>query len=187
MSRMISVDELRALRERNHRTGPISVQVVDVRSASEYAAGHIPCAIHIPMNEICSRLPDLHSDQTLVLVCQRGQRAAATADVLQRRGLEATVLQGGTHAWQSSGAPLVVNARTSWSLERQVRLGAGVLVTLACLLAVAVHPGWLGLAAFVGLGLTFAGLTDICAMGALLARMPWNRPRPAVPFAHKRG
>jgi rhodanese-related sulfurtransferase len=116
MSRMIWVDELRALRGRNHDTGPLTVQVVDVRSASEYAAGHIPCAINIPMNEIGSRLPDLHLDQTLVLVCQRGQRASATASLLRGHGLEAAVLQGGTQAWQSSGAPLVVNARTSVTL-----------------------------------------------------------------------
>ena len=38
-----------------------------------------------------------------------------------------------------------------------------------------VHPGWYGLAAFVGAGLTFAGLSNTCAMALLLARMPWNR------------
>ena len=38
------------------------------------------------------------------------------------------------------------------------------------------NPGWYGLAAFVGAGLTFAGLTDICGMAFVLAKLPWNKP-----------
>ena len=36
------------------------------------------------------------------------------------------------------------------------------------------HPWWIGLSGFVGAGLIFAGITDTCGMGLLLARMPWN-------------
>ena len=61
------------------------------------------------------------------------------------------------------------------SLERQVRIAAGLLVLVAVTLGWLVHPAFLGLAAFVGAGLVFAGVTDTCGMGLLLARMPWNR------------
>ena len=61
------------------------------------------------------------------------------------------------------------------SLERQVRIAAGSLVVLGTALGAFVHPGFLALAAFVGAGLVFAGITDTCGMGLLLARMPWNR------------
>jgi hypothetical protein len=61
------------------------------------------------------------------------------------------------------------------SLERQVRIAAGSLVLIGSALAWWVHPAFIGLAAFVGAGLVFAGATDTCGMGLLLARMPWNR------------
>jgi hypothetical protein len=61
------------------------------------------------------------------------------------------------------------------SLERQVRLTAGMLVFTGTALGFFVHAYWLAVPAFVGAGLTFAALTDTCAMGMLLARMPWNR------------
>lgn len=62
-------------------------------------------------------------------------------------------------------------------MERQVRLGAGMMVLAGVALSLLVRPGWLGIAAFAGAGLTFAGLTDFCPMGMLLSRMPWNKPR----------
>ena len=69
----------------------------------------------------------------------------------------------------------MVRGKKAMSLERQVRVAAGSLVLLGVALAALVHPGFVGLAAFVGAGLLFAGLTDTCGMGLLLARMPWNR------------
>jgi hypothetical protein len=64
-----------------------------------------------------------------------------------------------------------------WALERQVRLIAGLLVAVGSLLALLVDNRWAYLSGFVGLGLTFAGLTDFCAMAILLQKMPWNRAR----------
>lgn len=61
------------------------------------------------------------------------------------------------------------------SLERQVRIAAGLLVVLGTALGYFVHPYLLGLPAFVGAGLVFAGITDTCGMGMLLAKMPWNQ------------
>jgi hypothetical protein len=56
-----------------------------------------------------------------------------------------------------------------------VRIAAGALVLVGVALGTFVHPYLLGLAAFVGAGLVFAGVTDTCGMGLALARMPWNR------------
>ena len=56
-----------------------------------------------------------------------------------------------------------------------MRIAAGSLVVLGTALGFFVHPAFLGLAAFVGAGLVFAGVTDTCGMGMLLARMPWNQ------------
>jgi len=73
--------------------------------------------------------------------------------------------------------PVEKDAWTPWALERQVRVAAGSLVLLGVSLGHFVHPLFLGLSAFVGAGLVFAGVTDWCGMGMLLARAPWNRRR----------
>jgi rhodanese-related sulfurtransferase len=151
-----------------------AAQLVDVRSPSEFAAGHIPGAINIPMDQIESRLADL-SRGPIVLICQMGKRAQMTADILGPCRLDLTVLEGGTAAWTQEGLPIVKSVRTRWSLERQVRLGAGLIVLAASTLALTENSRWLFLAAFVGGGLTFAGLTDLCPMAEFLQRMPWNR------------
>ena len=61
------------------------------------------------------------------------------------------------------------------SLERQVRIAAGGLVVIGAVLGHFCNPNFYGISAFVGAGLVFAGVTDTCAMGMLIAKMPWNR------------
>ncbi len=168
MSSTVTVSELR-----NHPSP--AVLLVDVRSGAEFASGHIPGAVNIPMDQIESRLGDLGLNLLIVLVCQSGKRAQMTAGLLEPCQRQITVLEGGTKAWIEADLPIVVSVKTRWSLERQVRLGAGLLVLTGAILALTVNPRWLFLCGFVGLGLTFAGLTDICAMGIILEKMPWNK------------
>ena len=84
-------------------------------------------------------------------------------------------LDGGMMAWEAAGLSVERDERAPWSIERQVRFAAGALVLLGVLLSVAVAPAFVWLAGFVGAGLAFAAVTDTCAMGLLLARLPWNR------------
>jgi hypothetical protein len=86
------------------------------------------------------------------------------------------VLTGGIDAWQAGGAT-IEQGKARMSLERQVRVAAGALVVIGALLALFVDLNFVYLSAFVGAGLVFAGLTDTCGMGMMLARMPWNRLR----------
>lgn len=151
-----------------------NAQLIDVRSPSEFAAGHIPGAINIPMDQVESRLADLHQGP-IILICQMGKRARMTADLLAPCGFDLAVLEGGTAAWIQAGNTVVRNIKTRWSLERQVRLGAGLIVLAASMLALTTNFRWLFLSAFVGAGLTFAGFTDICPMAEFLRLMPWNR------------
>ena len=58
---------------------------------------------------------------------------------------------------------------------RQVQIAAGALILAGVILSVTVNPAFLGLSAFVGAGLTFAGVTGWCGMAHLLALMPWNK------------
>ncbi len=151
--------------------------LVDVRSASEFATGHIPGAMHMPLEQIESRVDDLDAKLPIILICKSGQRARLAAALLEPCRPEAKVLEGGTDAWRKAGLPLVVNSNTRWSLERQVRLGAGLLVLTGAVLGILVSTRWVYLAGLIGLGLTIAGLTDFCPMALLLSKMPWNGPR----------
>ena len=158
-----------------HAQPTSQAQLIDVRSPSEFASGHIPGAVNIPMDQVESRLADLSSTTPVVLICQMGKRARMTAALLEPCQLQLSILEGGTSAWMQAGLPIVRSIKSRWSLERQVRLGAGLLVLTASALTLLFDPRWLFLAAFIGLGLTFAGLTDVCPMAEILGRMPWNK------------
>ncbi|HVP65268.1 MAG TPA: rhodanese-like domain-containing protein [candidate division Zixibacteria bacterium] len=154
---------------------PENYQLVDVRSASEFAAGHIPGAVNIPLEQLELRIADLIPTRTIVLTCQGGQRARIAAGLVAPSRPGVLILEGSTSGWAASGRPLVKSVASRWALERQVRLVAGLLVVLSVVLSLSLSRGWIFLAAFVGCGLTFAGLTNICGMGILLAKMPWNK------------
>lgn len=151
------------------------VAVVDVRSPSEFGTGHIPGAVNVPLEQVGVRISDLPRGGEIVLVCESGRRAAMAAETLETGGLKARVLEGSTAAWRKAGRPLVTSGGSSWSLDRQVRLGAGALVLSGTVLGVVAHPLWFALSGFVGAGLTFAGLTNICGLAMVLQKMPWNR------------
>ena len=106
---------------------PEAPTLVDVRSPGEYAAGHIPGAINIPLEEVEARLPDLPKHR-VVLVCHSGRRAGSACTVLTPHHPELMVLEGGTAAWIEQGNPIVASTRSRWSIERQIRLIVGVLV-----------------------------------------------------------
>jgi rhodanese-related sulfurtransferase len=171
MDTMVSVAELKD--EIIHGRRP---QMIDVRTASEYAGGHVPCTVNIPMDQFEARRKDLRLDEGVVLICKAGSRAKIVAGWMGANA-PVRVLEGGTDAWTRDGLDVVTSAKTRWSLERQVRLGAGLMVLAGTALEVSGVHGAIWLAMFVGAGLTFAGATDICMMGILLAKMPWNQAR----------
>jgi len=151
------------------------LQALDVRSAAEFATGHVPGAVNIPMEQIESRMEDLPPGP-LVLICESGKRAEIVAGWLGKQR-EVTLLEGGTRAWRNAGYPLVACAPCRWTLERQVRLIAGLVVLAGTLLSVLINAKWVYLAMLAGAGLTFAGVTNICGMAILLAKMRWNSAR----------
>ncbi|MEX5713432.1 rhodanese-like domain-containing protein [Parafrankia sp. FMc6] len=151
-------------------------RLIDVRTPGEFEAAHIPGSYNVPLDILREHRDELraHLDEQVVLVCRSGQRATAAEQALAAAGLpNLRILDGGISAWQAAGAP-VRGGTDRWDLERQVRLVAGSLVLGAVLTSVAV-PAAKWAAAAVGAGLTFAALSNTCAMGSLLARLPYNR------------
>ncbi len=153
-----------------------AASVLDVRMPMERAAESVAGARLVPLDELEQRLDDVRAlPAPRLILCRTGRRSALAQEALARLGVGAlTVIEGGLEAWKLAGGPIVTGA-PRMSLERQVRVAAGSLVVVGALLAWLVHPGFLALSAFVGAGLVFAGLTDTCGMGMLLAKMPWNR------------
>jgi len=155
------------------------VAVIDVRTPVEFAEAHVPRAHNIPLDQFDPKSllasGQLPKDQPVYLLCRSGGRASKAAEKASKEGLDNTVVvEGGTLAWIDAGLPVNRGASKVISLERQVRIAAGSLVLTGVLLAIFVHPYLIGLSAFVGAGLVFAGITDWCGMGLLLAKLPWN-------------
>ena len=120
----------------------------------------------------------LPKEQPIYLLCRSGQRATTAAGKLAKAGfIQPIVIEGGTLAWIEANLPVTRSAVKVMSLERQVRIVAGGIVFTGVLLAHFVDGRFIWLSGFVGAGLVFAGVTDFCGMGLLLAKMPWNKRR----------
>jgi len=130
----------------------------------------------VPLNLLRKHRTELvsHLADDVVLVCHSGARAAQAEVALREAGLpNLRVLDGGMSDWKAEGND-VVTGRQTWDLERQVRFAAGSIV-VAAVISSAVHPPVKWLAAGVGGGLVSAAVTNTCAMGTALMKMPWNR------------
>lgn len=156
--------------------------VIDVRTPGEYAGGHVPGALNIPLDQIRRALPDIRhaADRGDVLVvCASGARSENACRVLADNGIDTATLSGGTGAWAAAGHDLQRpqgGARATWGMERQVRFTAGTVVLLGLLLGVLLHPAFQILSAGIAAGLVFSALTNTCGMAAMLAKLPHNRP-----------
>ncbi|MEV8033516.1 rhodanese-like domain-containing protein [Streptomyces sp. NPDC086182] len=156
--------------------------VIDVRTPGEYASGHLPGALNVPLDRLHRALSVLGDARPeLLVVCASGVRSANACALLAEHGVPAATLTGGTGAWTERGHELhrpAGSTRAGWSMERQVRFTAGSVVLTGLGLGLR-HPAWRLVAAGIAGGLVFSALTDTCGMAALLARLPHNRPRPA--------
>ncbi|MFZ4387535.1 MAG: rhodanese-like domain-containing protein [Chthoniobacterales bacterium] len=157
-------------------TGNNSSILLDVRTPSEFSARRALGASNIPLDTLDAITESLPKNAPILLLCEKGGRAAIAATKLQGHGFaDVHVIEGGTEAWASSGLPIEGTGRKTISIERQVRIGAGSFVLLGVILGFLLNHAFFGLSAFVGGGLIFAGVTDWCGMGLLLARAPWNK------------
>ncbi|MFJ3727986.1 rhodanese-like domain-containing protein [Streptomyces sp. NPDC090045] len=155
--------------------------VVDVRTPAEFASGHLPDALNIPLDRIGRALPELREAagrKPLLLVCSSGARSDNATATLASHGIPASSLSGGTTAWAAGGHGLHYPAgrpRAVWAMERQVRITAGALVLLGLALGLFVHPAFRLLSAAIAAGLVFSALTNTCGMAVVLGRLPFNQ------------
>ena len=154
-------------------------EVIDVRTPIEFREVHVTFARNEPLDRLDPNglMNARHgaSQQSLYVICRSGNRANQACEKFVAAGFTNIInVAGGTLAWEQAGLP-VSRGKKAISLERQVRIAAGLIVLTGAALGYFVNLNWIGLSAFVGAGLTFSGITDTCGMGMLLARMPWNQ------------
>lgn len=151
-------------------------RLIDVRTPAEFETSHIPGSYNVPLDLLREHRGEIagHLDENVVLVCRSGQRATAAGEALRDAGLpNVAILDGGITAWESQGYDVRRGVQL-WDLERQVRLVAGSIV-LTSILGSIVSPKLKWVAGAIGAGLTGAALTNTCAMGMMLSRLPYNR------------
>lgn len=154
------------------------IDLIDVCTPLEFREVHIEFARNVPLNQLDPASLS-RSGEPLFIICRSGIRSRQACEQLRKAGVANVIsVDGGTAACKGTTLP-VVRGKKAISLDRQVRLVIGGLVLLGNLAGLLYHPAFFCLSIFMGAGLIFAGITDTCALGMLLARMPWNRCNPS--------
>ena len=151
-------------------------RLIDVREYPEFAAGHLEGSELVPLSTLATASTPWDRDAPILLLCRSGRRAEQARQQLGSMGFKKlSILEGGVDQWAAQGKPLLTLERRPWSLERQVRIAAGSLILLTMVLAFTLSRYFLFATAFVGAGLIFAGVSDLCMMATALGVLPWNR------------
>lgn len=154
------------------------VELIDVRTPVEFDEVHVGCARNIPLDRLDPKAimkeRNGMAGKPLYLICKTGTRSGQALRKFAQAGFENVLeVDGGLSAWQAAGLP-VVRGKKAFGIDRQMRIVAGSLILTGVILSYW-FPYAIGLSAFVGAGLIFAGLTDICPMMNILGKMPWNQ------------
>lgn len=165
--------------------------ILDVRTHMEHAEKHIGFGhAHIPLDELnptdFMQRHGLDRDAAVYILCRSGKRAAQAAEKFVHDGYRnVNVVEGGIVACEDCGhaikghatgnAPKGQKTGAPISLERQVRIAAGLFAAIGAVLGLTVAPLFTLIPLFVGCGLVFAGVTDRCGMALVLTKAPWNK------------
>jgi len=152
--------------------------LVDIREADEHAREKVTGAHHLPLSKLDEADLALHAGKPIIFHCKSGARTMGNAPRLAKKvsgACEAFIIDGGLDAWKKAGLPIVADRRQPIELQRQVQIGAGSLAFIGTVLGLIVSPWFFAVPAFVGAGLTIAGVTGFCGMARILMQAPWNR------------
>lgn len=160
------------------------IELIDVRTPVEFREVHATVASNVPLDSLdpATVMQQRASDvnQPIYVICRSGARSMKACESFVAAGFKNVVsVDGGTMAWADANLP-VKRGRKAMSLERQVRIAAGSIALAGSVAAMATgNVYFAGVPAFIGAGLTFAGITDTCGMGMMLSKMPWNKCEPS--------
>ena len=154
------------------------IVLIDVRTPAEFEELHVSGAKNIPLGALNQESLEKIALKgcNVFFICQSGGRSSQASQKVESMGFwNVTNILGGTTAAKEAGLHLTKGLRKVMSIERQVRVIAGVLVLLGVVLGFFVSPSFFYLSGVVGAGLAFAGLTDFCGMALVLEKCPWNQ------------
>ncbi len=165
--------------------------ILDVRTYMEHAEKHIGFGhAHVPLDELkpsdFMMRHGLDKDSDVYILCRSGKRAAQAAEKFVVEGYRnVKVIEGGIIACEDCGHDIKghgagaeangVKIKKPISLERQVRIAAGLFAATGAALGLFINPIFTVIPLFVGSGLIFAGVTDRCGMALVLTKAPWNK------------
>lgn len=92
---------------------PEGAVLLDVREDDEWAAGHAPAAVHVPIGQVVARLDEIATsvpDRPVHVICRSGARSARVTAYLQQAGWDAVNVNGGMRAWAAAGRPMVTDS-----------------------------------------------------------------------------
>ena len=156
-----------------------TVELIDVRTSREFEDVHASCAQLVPLDTLnpsaVIKARNGNEGKPLYVICKSGMRARQACEKFIAAGYNNVInVDGGTLAWEQAGLP-VIRGKKAMSVDCQVRVAMGSMVLLGAALTILVHPAFVGMCAFVGCGMIYAGIADDCPMGTLIAALPWNR------------
>ena len=163
----------------NLQSGSADIAILDVRTPAEFASVHAETAFNVPLDRLdpSDVMKSRSSDKPLYVICKSGARSRSACDKFIAAGYTNVVnVEGGTESWDAAGLPVNRGNKEVLPLDCQVRVAAGGLIVLGSLLSFFAPAGAL-LAAFVGAGLVYSGMTNTCAVSSMFAKMPWNNPK----------
>ena len=156
--------------------------IIDVREPSEHQNQSIKGSHLIPLGQLSAdKIPQQFKNKKIVMHCQRGGRSSRACAQLMQENPDLNIynLEGGILGWSECGLDTACangsQKKCTMSIERQVRLTAGLIVFVGCVLAIIVDPIFIALPAFAGFALSFTAIIDWCGMAKVLAAMPWNK------------
>lgn len=162
--------------------------IIDVRTPMEHAEKHLSKGhMLMPLDELSPKDSiagkGLSKGSSVYLLCRNDNRSRKAAERFTKEGFnDVYVIEGGLAACESHGHEVegydtrcAVAGSRPISLERQIRIVAGLLAAIGALLGLVVSPVFSIIPLFVGCGLVFAGVTDLCGMALILTKAPWNK------------
>jgi len=153
-----------------------ATRILDVRTGGEFDGVHIAGSFNVPLDTLGEHARDLADvEHPVVLVCKSGARAGQAHTALASAGKQRLhLLDGGLDAWVAGGGDVVRGTNETWAMDRQVRLVAGS-ISLVGILASTLFPKAKWVAGGVAAGLTFSAVSNTCAMGTMLGKLPYNQ------------
>jgi rhodanese-related sulfurtransferase len=150
--------------------------LVDIREPNEYAREHILKARHVPLSGFDKADFTDEAEKSAIFCCKSGMRTTNNIERILATGFKKVyLLDGGIDAWKKAGLPVHLNKKAPIEIMRQVQITAGSLALGGTLAGIYINPDFLIVPAFIGAGLTFAGISGRCGLAHVLKLMPWNK------------